>query len=132
MAPLAASPRKVVLTPDLLGRALVEASAAAVLHLWRDGAVQPATDGALVIRYVKLLRALGLAEDLIRRWGWWFTASARACYFPEVSGEAASTVDLCDKVARRAGAECVVHSGLITVPRPQWVAAPEFLRGIRS
>jgi hypothetical protein len=53
-----------------------------------------------LVRYLRLLRALGLPETLVRRWAWWFTQSRRAA-FAETPA-VATTIDsaeLCPRMA---------------------------------
>jgi len=128
--PLAPAPREVVFAPDLVGRAMFEADAAGVFQLWREGRIRPVVNRALLARYLRVLRAVGLEEGLLRRWGWWFTTAPWGRYVVGGSDESLSLADLCLEVARQNAAECIVHSGLIMpLPgAPPWLAAADFAR----
>jgi hypothetical protein len=129
-SPDASGPCKVVFAPDLVGRAMFEANAAGVFQLWRQGRLRPVVNRALLARYLRVLRVLGLAEPLLRRWGWWFTAAPWALYTAGGPDESLPLLDLCLEAARQNAAQYIVHGGLI-IPSPgapPWLAAADFLR----
>lgn len=126
----ALAPREVVFAPDLVGRAMFEADAAGVFQLWRECRIRPVVNRALLARYLRVLRVVGLEERLLRHWGWWFTTASSSHYVAGGSDESLSLPDLCLEVARQNAAEYIVHSGLIMpLPgAPPWLAAADFVR----
>jgi len=124
------APCKVVFAPDLVGRAMFGADAAGVFELWRDGRIRPAVSRALLARYLRVLRALGLEERLLRRWAWWFSSAAWVHYTAGDPDESLPLADLCLQVARQNAAEYILHGGLVmSAPGAlPWLAAAEFLR----
>lgn len=124
-----ALPLRVVLAPDLMGRAFTDPDTARVFRLWRDGRMRPVLNRTLLLRYLRLLRSLGLDERLLRRWGWWFTSSQRAEFREEEVAPDPETVVLCNGLASRSGAEFVVHGGAVTAATTgtRWVTASELL-----
>lgn len=119
----------VVLAPDLVGGVWIDPACAAVFEAWRQGRVRPVVDRGLLVRYIRLLRALGLPEVQIRRWSWWFVSSAKAQFLAEGATAGTEAVAYCSQLAVRSGASCVVHRGHINVPKTgvPWHAAAEFL-----
>jgi hypothetical protein len=126
----APAPREVVFAPDLVGLAMFEANAAGVFQLWRERRIRPVVNRALLARYLRVLRVVGLEERLLLRWGWWFTSALWAHYVAGGPDESLPLLDLCLEVARQNAAECIVHGGLIMPPPgvPPWLAAADFLR----
>ena len=129
-------PIRVVITPDGLGRAIVDRQAALVLPAWRDGLVLPVVTRAMLLQYLRLLHRLGLAERQVRWWGWWLGSPVKALILTDESpppspGTEAQWWDL----ARRSGARWVIHGGAADEPRPpswptegspDWIAARHF------
>jgi hypothetical protein len=119
----------VVLSPDLVGRSLFDAQSAAVLRLWRDRRIRPALNRSLLLRYMRLLRNLGLDDHLLKRWAWWFNANTRTAFPNDAQITPGITVpELCVNLARQSHAVCVIHAASV-VPRPGdvvWLTAAEF------
>jgi hypothetical protein len=120
---------KVVLTPDLVGRSLFAPEPAAVLHLWRDRRIRPVLNRTLLLRYMKLLRQLGLDDRLLKRWAWWFNSNTRTTFLDDADSPATITVpELCADLARQSQAVCIIHGASI-VPPPSdihWLIAAAF------
>lgn len=102
---------------------------------WGDGNIQPVTCRELVVNYARVLSALGLETELIRRWLWWFGSSERAVFIRqfEVSSEA-NVCAICDSLAIHAEAQAVVHSPMF-VPdakglQASWSRADTFLETV--
>jgi len=132
----ALSPLLVVLAPDLVGRACLDPTASEVLVLWRNGQVRPVLNRSLVVRYLRVLRQLGLSEELVRRWAWWF-GSGRKVLLLEPDAPGPSVIELCEMLARAAGAPWIIHAGSAeTIPAGdgidqgvgRWVVVNDFLR----
>jgi hypothetical protein len=123
------TPPQVVFAPDLVGRALIDADAAAVLRLWRDDVLRPVLNRPLLTRYLKLFRGLGLGEKQIRRWAWWFTSTAKVTFVANVASTPVPLPDLCNDLVRQSGAHCVIHGGTLNLPvaKTKWLTASEFL-----
>lgn len=131
------NPDLVVIAPDLLGASLVDAAAGEVLQRWRNGRLRPAVNRALLIRYFKLLRQMGISDVLIRRWGWWFGSDSKALFFSEVMPSPATGMELCEALARASQAVCILcrHRPSPRVrdpdggdnPAPAWMTAEEWL-----
>jgi hypothetical protein len=131
------SPIRVVFAPDVIGKSFQEPDCVKLMHRWRDGIIQPVVNADLLRRYFKLLKGMGLSEELVRRWGWWLTASEKSHFlesvrFSELNGQA-----LCAQVALQAGARCVLYAvvcdsrfpALTEIGRPvPWVRVNEFLK----
>jgi len=79
-------PPVVALGPDVLARAFFDPHCLRVLQLWRDGRLRLAVSRPLLVRYVRLLGALGLEPNLVRRWLWWLTAADRVVVIEEEEG----------------------------------------------
>src|SRR4030095_6479420 len=91
----------------------------------------PVLNRSLLVRYLRVLRTLGLDERLLRWWSWWFSAASRALYAPASTADAAPTHDICSDLARLHAPCFVVHSDLVTPPpaAADWLAATAFIRG---
>jgi hypothetical protein len=119
----------VVLAPDLVGRSLVEPQSAAVLRLWRDGRIRPALNRSLLLRYLRLLRHLGIDNRLLKRWAWWFNANTRTAFLNDARVTADITVpELCANLARQSHAVCIIHAASIAPPPGDvlWLTAAAF------
>jgi hypothetical protein len=120
----------VVLSPDLVGRSFFDAQHAAVLHLWRERQIRPALNRSLLLRYMKLLRQLGLDDRLLKRWAWWFNSTTRTAFLEETQVTTAplTVPDLCTAVARQSQAVCVIHGASIVPPVSEiaWFTATAF------
>src|SRR5262245_51164782 len=121
---------RAVVTPDVLGRAFFDDASAAVLRLWRDGRIQLVLNRRLLVCYFRVLRALGLDERLIRRWGWWFTAPSRSLYISESTGETLPLAVLCSALAQQQAPCRVIHGPFISPPTSDqaWLSVESFLR----
>jgi hypothetical protein len=123
------NPPAVVLAPDLVGRSLFEPQPAAVLQLWRDRRIRPVLNRSLLLRYIKLLRQLGLDDRLLKRWAWWFNSNMRTVFLddPQVIGPVA-VPELCASLARQSQAVCVIHGASIAPPPGdvEWLTAGAF------
>ncbi len=106
----------VIFAPDFLGHALQDPAGLRVLEYWRDGLIQPALNRALLLRYLKLLKQLGLTDEQIRRWGWWFSAPDRVLWIADEEQETAAAANLCAQLASKARARYILHSGLASPP----------------
>lgn len=103
----------VVFSPDLVGRALVDPDALAVLQLWREERLRPALNLDLMRRYLRLLGKMGLPAVLLRRWGWWF-GSAQKCLPIQLDTDPAwGVAEVCQAVGRCAQARYLIHGGLL-------------------
>jgi hypothetical protein len=122
----------VVLGVDLLGRAFVDENCREVLFRWRDARLRPVISRPLLVRYFRLLRGLGLSEEQVRRWGWWFASPGKVIY-SEVEVLGGKTLgEVYARVADLAGAQGVVHGGAVrNLPKEaaslDWISAAEFL-----
>lgn len=110
MASNIAEPVTVVFAPDFLGHALQDPAGLRVLEYWRDGLIRPALNRALLLRYLKLLRQLGLTDKQIRRWGWWFSAPDRVVWVADDEQETAAVANVCARLAAKARARYLLHS----------------------
>jgi hypothetical protein len=123
------TPRQVVFAPDLVARALIDAEAAAVLRLWRDELIRPVLNRPLLARYLKVLRGMGLGEQQVRRWAWWFNSTAKVTFVAHGTPAPVPLPDLCNDLARQSGAHCVIHGGTLHLPGSEirWLTPSQFL-----
>jgi hypothetical protein len=101
-------PSPVVLTLDLLAGSFWDQDCYQVLELWRDGQIRPVVNRPLLIRYIKVLRGLGLSDELARRWGWWFTCPDKVTYQDVENDPSRSLADTYFDLAQAAGAKTVI------------------------
>lgn len=130
------SPKNVVLTPDLIGYSLSNTAGLRVMELWRDQHIIPVVNRDLLLRYLRLLRELGLGPDLTRRWLWWFTAAGKSKYLKEVVLPARNGYQLCSELASQSSANCVLWAGIQQDTEPnslggistvRWISASDFI-----
>ena len=100
-------PRKVVLAPDLLLRALFDPRARNVLNQWRDGLIVPVVTRELLVLYLKKLRQVGLGPELVRKWSLWLTSAEKAIYLDGLSVQQSGGLSLCREVAAATGAALI-------------------------
>jgi hypothetical protein len=119
---------RVVLAPDVVGGLWLDASCAAVFEAWRNERLLPIVNRALLVRYLRLWRVLGLTPNQTRRWSWWFTSASRACFLGDDPNIGSSAVECCSSLAILGGAFCVLHRGTISPPEgtARWLTAAEF------
>ena len=127
---------RVVITPEALGRSLLNPSASPLLDSWRDDQLCPVVCRSLLVRYFRLLHQLALPERLVRWWGWWLGSPVKTLILPDP--DSWSTLEeLCDRLAVDADASCVVGErgsggeAVATTPAQegrQWIPAAELLR----
>lgn len=99
-----------MLTPELLGRSLSDAACYTVLGGWRDGRLQPVVNRALMLRYLQLLRALGVPAEQLRRWLWWFNNPDRCRIVDTDSRTDGAAVELCLHLQRTGPAITIICS----------------------
>lgn len=100
--------QRVVLTPDLLGWALISEDAAPLFKHWREGTIQPVVNKAWILRCLRLFHRLGLSERLIRYWGWWLGSPPR-CLIVAEPGQELGGEALCQYLARESSAAWIVY-----------------------
>lgn len=124
-----ARPLRVVLTPELIGRALHEQEPATILAHWRDRRLVLVLNRPLLIRYLRVLGRLGLHARLVRRWGWWFTASSRTLFTIDPNLENLPFKELCSGLARKHSPCRVVHGALSVPPSgdQNWIGIDDFI-----
>lgn len=127
-------PLRVVLTPEALGRALVDPRAADVLLEWREGRVQPVVSRSLVLRYLRLFHRLGVPERTLRWWGWWLGSPFKV-HRVEPDPPNPNLEGLCLTLAKQTGAEWILHGRVEeeapvisdpSVAPPKWIAVHRF------
>ena len=128
----ASRPFQVILAPDIVGGLWVDTDCAAVFEAWRDRKLQPAVNRDLLLRYVRLWRAIGLPELQIRRWSWWFTSPATGRFVAEETPNNSSAIECCSRLAVVVSAGCVIHRGVIHTSETsvRWLTVADFLRSL--
>ena len=130
-------PRPLVFAPDFLGIALFDPAGLRILNLWRDGRLQPVVNRPLLLSYFRVFRTLRLPDLLVRRWAWWLVSPPQSRFLAELSEPVLSTMALCAVLARKTGAEWIVHSGTVyhpenlgagTVGEAPWILPNELLQ----
>ncbi|HOW66796.1 MAG TPA: hypothetical protein P5055_08785 [Candidatus Paceibacterota bacterium] len=125
-----------MMTPEVLGSALVREEEGWILECWRDGVIQPIVNRAWLVRCLRLMHRLGLPEIQIRRWGWWLGSAIKCHATSDVSYEI-SGKDLYEHLARTASAAYIVygHSGILKGPEmtgagsgAAWISLADFLK----
>ncbi|HIG31142.1 MAG TPA: hypothetical protein EYQ50_26405 [Verrucomicrobiales bacterium] len=101
---------RVVLTPELVGRSLVQQDCLAVLQTWRDRKMILVVNRPLLLSYLKLLKSLGVPVEQNRRWLWWFTSSEKVVYSETQTEENQSGFQLCQSLQQNSNAEMIVCS----------------------
>ncbi|MFT4586931.1 MAG: hypothetical protein ACI9VS_003209 [Candidatus Binatia bacterium] len=128
----------VVLAPDLLARSFFDPDCFRVLELWRSRRIRPVVNRDLLLRCLKLLRELGLSENLVRRWLWWFTAQTKTLYLADEKAAAETGRELCSSIAIAANVRCVICSDERTrdtagaSASAAWMSATEFTASLES
>jgi hypothetical protein len=127
-------PWRVVLTPDVVGRALLDVDHAGVLRLWRDARIRPVLNRPLLLRYLRLLRQLGLGDRLLRHWTWWFTGSSKVEFLAGSELDIAGLPEICVTLARESGAVCVLHGSTLEPPGGEvpWLTGHAFLHSVAT
>lgn len=129
--------RKVILTPELVGRSFSQQDCLELLQAWRDGALILVVNRPLLLRYLKLLKRLNVPQEQIRRWLWWFTSPEKAMFVETADGdEGRSGLELCKMLQEKSDAEAVVCSDEyfkeLTETLPAVSKASEFARQLRQ
>lgn len=129
-----AAPRLVVFTPEFIGQSLVDDTCAAVLVHWRNRVIRPVVCRELLLRYLKLLRQLGLTDRLIQRWAWWFTHPTAARIVEGHAGDPSNLQSLCDTLALRHAPCWVIHGAAAETPpeASHWLAPDAVLRELTA
>ena len=71
-------PISVVLAPEVLAKSLHDPHCQKVFELWRDGIIRVVVTRELLVTYLGLLKALGVPDEVLRRWAVWFTAETKS------------------------------------------------------
>lgn len=137
---MAQPPQRVVLfAPDFFADAFGHQAGFDTLQLWRDGQIRPIVHRVLLVRYFRIFGRLGFTERLIRWWGWWFSLPERTIPVEAEFQPAISARELCETLARAAGAQCVICSSS-SAAKPievqaandvPWLTAEQFVRSLR-
>lgn len=106
----------VVLTPDVAVDLLLDERVTCLGQLWRDGLVRPVVTRMLLGRYLRTLGRLGLGEELLRRWAWWFGSPAKCLLLDRDEPPGVSVWQLCLEAAAAAGSACIVHGARTKPP----------------
>ena len=78
---------RVILFPDLIGKAFFDPVAFSLLQTWRDGDLLPVTCRPLTLLYLRVLKNAGVNETNLRRWLWWFTSQEHSEYISDFMPE---------------------------------------------
>lgn len=117
--PTDSSLARVVLAPNLIGRSFFDSASLRVLELWRDGRIIPVANRDLLLRYLRMLRALGVDSISTRRWLWWFTAAKKTHYLKDLSLPELNGYQLCSTLAKQSASRCVIWAGNEDNPEPK-------------
>jgi len=98
----------VVFSADLLASGLVEPNGATVLRLWGEHAIRPALNRPLLVRYLRVLKAMGLSSEQLRWWGWWLTTPDTAQFVQDEPGQTTNHREECEYLAGLVGAEVII------------------------
>ncbi len=107
---------RLVLTPELIVRAIRTPTLRPTLDAWRDGTLCPVVNPELLQRYLKLLRRSGLSAVALRRWVTWLSTPPHSDYQPTLETNAKATPTLCTELALRTQASGVLHTPQYTPP----------------
>ena len=132
--PMMPAPKRMVFAPDVIGGSFFDPDCAHAFQMWRDGVIQPVLNRPLLMRYLKLLRALDLPPLLIRRWAWWFTAPDRIVWIDSDSAPELTVRELCVALAKLGSADCILmradeskHGVSPMGSEAPWISAKAFL-----
>lgn len=129
--------RKVILTPELVGRSFVQRDCLELLQAWRDGELILVVNRPLLLRYLKLLKRLNVPQEQIRRWLWWFTSPERTMHVETADGdESRSGFELCKMLQEKSDAKAIVCSDQffkeLMETFPAVLKASEFARSLHQ
>jgi hypothetical protein len=129
LQPRSSEALRVVLAPDVVGGLWLEPACARIFELWRDAKLLPVVNRDLLVRYVRLWRALGLSEVQVRRWSWWFTSPVTASFLSDDHASSSDAVECCTRLALVGRARQVIHRGTTTISESavQWLKAADIL-----
>lgn len=102
----------VVLAPELIAKSFLVEEYRGLLERWRDGAFRLAVTRDLLVRYLLILRKLGIPDGQLRHWSAWFTATEKSLFLPEPGSPEADTRTLLQEAALRSGASSIVVARL--------------------
>lgn len=123
-----------MIQPSALGELILDSAACPVLLAWREGNLQPVVSRALLVRYLRLLKNLGLPSRTARWWGWWLGSAGKTLILndPEPIPDLS---ELCAHLAESSDALGVLHrSGLVppdaaaVSTEVQWFDPPALLK----
>jgi hypothetical protein len=120
---------RVVLTPEVAGGLWLDPACAAVFEAWGKERLRPVVNRDLLMRYCRLWQALGLSTLQVRRWSWWFTHPATACFMANDRSVSSSAIECCSRLALAGGARCVIHRAVTPIPTGPvpWLTAADLL-----
>lgn len=91
---------RIVATPEFIGRCLTEPGCAQVLAHWRDGRLRLVLNRELLVIHCRVLRSLGLSEEQLKCWIWWFTSPEKSEFHESIpTGETAGAA-ICASLAK--------------------------------
>jgi hypothetical protein len=101
---------RVILFPDLIGKAFFDPVALNLLKTWRDGDLRPVTCRSLTLIYLRVLKNAGVNETNLRRWLWWFTSPEHSEYISDFKPEEGfSFKDQVEAFGERFGIPHILH-----------------------
>lgn len=101
---------RVILFPDLIGKAFFDPVALNLLKTWRDGDLRPVTCRLLTLIYLRVLKNAGVNETNLRRWLWWFTSPEHSEYISDFKPEEGfSFKDQVEALGKRFGIPHILH-----------------------
>jgi hypothetical protein len=124
-------PLPVVILPEVLAKSFFDADCKALLNWWRDGVIRPVLNHELLVLYARVLRDLGVADTVIRRWLLWFTAEDKATYIRIDRQPLTGWYDIAVDAAQSGGATSIVTYTPIWLPPYAEIAMPEGISLIR-
>lgn len=106
--------KRVILYPDVIGKAFFDPLALKVLNQWKSGEIRPVTCRELVVIYLKILRRAGVGETNLRRWLWWFTSAERCEYVSDISlNPQLNLREQCSELANRHHVDLILDMGSV-------------------
>lgn len=103
-------PIAIVLAPEILAKSFHDTQCRNILELWRDGAIRLVITRDLLVSYLRLLKALGIRDDILRRWTQWFTAKDKSTVFLDAKPAHERPADSLAHAAQLGNAHAILYA----------------------
>ena len=129
------NPIAIVLAPEILAKSFHNSQCKKVLELWRDGSLRPIITRDLLIAYLRLLKALRIPDEILRRWTQWFTATSKSTVLRDANPDQQQPANLLADAAQRGNAETILYVDIppaASATDPPRQTVTKFLENLRA